>query len=117
MNINCKGLLTLETWWADYERLLEGVRPGSAELRSPWLQRHAPLGHSCHGRSGGLVECRLVVKYGDIRTCKGKGGIVGGGGSQVGGLKEWWDQNKNHEGEGTDGNDRDVEVLHGGKAE
>lgn len=59
--MDCKDLLTLESRWADYERLLEGVRPGSAELRSPRLQGHAPLGHGCHGGSGGLVECRLVV--------------------------------------------------------
>lgn len=83
----CSDALTLETRWTDDECLLEGVGPGSAELRSPRLQGHAPLGHSCHGGGGGLVECRLVVKYGDIRTCKGKGGTVGGGGSQVGGLK------------------------------
>lgn len=53
--------LTLEARRTDDERLLEGVGPGSAELRSSRLQGHAPLGHGCHGGGGGLVECRLVV--------------------------------------------------------
>lgn len=88
---SCSSALTLEARRTDDECLLERVRPGSAELRSPRLQGHAPLGHGCHGGGGGLVECRLVVKYGDIRTCKGKGGTVGGGGSQVGGLKGRWE--------------------------
>lgn len=58
---SCSDELTLEARRTDDERLLEGVGPGSAELRSPGLQGHAPLGHGCHGGGGGLVECRLVV--------------------------------------------------------
>lgn len=54
-------LLTLEARRTDNKRLLEGIRPGGAELRRGRLQGHAPLGHGRHGGSGGLVECRLVV--------------------------------------------------------
>lgn len=61
MHNDCSDLLTLEARWAHNERLLEGVGSCGAELRSPRLQGHAPLGNSCHGGSGGLVECRLVV--------------------------------------------------------